>query len=102
MEYDHHAFLWWGPSKLAVMPLHSYTSVDDRPAFSGAIGFGVDRAGGISERGRASHDEDAERYPWPIERSFVVGGRLYTLSQFGLEANSLDNLAEQAFLPFPR
>lgn len=102
VEYDHHAFLWWAPSKLAVMPLHSYTSVDDRPAFSGAIGFGVDRAGGISERGRASHDEDAERYPWPIERSFVVGGRLYTLSQFGLEANSLDNLAEQAFLPFPR
>ena len=102
VEYDHHAFLWWGPSKLAVMPLHSYSSGDDKPPFSGAIGFGVDRAGGISERGRASHDEDAKRYPWPIERSFVVGGRLYTLSQFGLEANSLEDLAEQAFLPFPR
>ena len=102
VEYDHHAFLWWGPSKLAVMPVHSYALIDGEPAFSGAIGFGVERSSGISERGRASHDEDAERYPWPIERSFVVGGRLFTVSQYGLEANSLDNLAEQAFLPFPR
>ncbi len=102
VEYDHHAFLWWGPAKLAVMPVHSYAEFDDAPPFSGAIGFGVDRTSGIVERGRASHDEDAERYPWPVERSFVVGGRLFTLSQLGLEANSLDNLAEQAFLPFPR
>ena len=102
VEYDHHAFLWWGPSKLAVMPLHSYPEVYDEPSFSGAIGFGVDRSSGISERGRASHDEDAERYAWPIERSFVLGGRLFTLSQYGLETNSLDNLAEQGFLPFPR
>jgi hypothetical protein len=102
VEYDHHAFLWWGPSKLAVMPLHSYPEVYDEPSFSGAIGFGVDRSSGISERGRASHDEDVERYAWPIERSFVLGGRLFTLSQYGLETNSLDNLAEQGFLPFPR
>jgi len=101
-EYDHHAFLWWAPSKLAVMPVHSYALIDDEPDFSGAIGFGVERDSPISERGRASHDEDAERYPWPIERSFVVGGRLFTLSQLGLEANSLDDLAELAFLRFPR
>jgi hypothetical protein len=101
-EYDHHAFLWWGPSKLAVMPLHTYPTDFEEPEFSGAIGFGVERSSGISERGRASHDEDAERYPWPIERSFVLGGRLFTLSEYGLEANSLDNLGEQGFLPFPR
>jgi hypothetical protein len=84
------------------MPVHSYALIDDEPDFSGAIGFGVERDSPISERGRASHDEDAERYPWPIERSFVVGGRLFTLSQLGLEANSLDDLAELAFLRFPR
>jgi hypothetical protein len=103
VEYDHHAFLWWGPSKLAVLPLHSYAfERDDEPPFSGAIGFGVDRSAGITERGRATHDQDEERYPWPIERSFVLGGHLFTLSQLGLEANSLQDLSEQEFLPFPR
>jgi hypothetical protein len=31
----------------------------------------------------------------------VLGGRLFTLSDAGIEANSLDNLAEEAWLAFP-
>ncbi|HEV3378392.1 MAG TPA: beta-propeller domain-containing protein, partial [Thermoleophilaceae bacterium] len=90
-EFDHHAFLWWGPRDLAVVPLNVFGA----QAFEGATGFRVQRAAGIAEVGRASH-QDA-----PILRSFVLGGRLFTLSDAGVEANSLDDLSEQAWLAFP-
>nr|MBA3306975.1 beta-propeller domain-containing protein [Thermoleophilaceae bacterium] len=95
VEYDHHAFLWWAPSELAVLPVQEY---GDSEQFVGAIGFGVDRAG-IGERGRAAHQADG--YAAPILRSFVVGGRLFTLSDVGLEANTLSTLAEEGSLKFP-
>jgi Beta propeller domain len=90
-EFDHHAFLWWQPRELAVVPLTVY---DGRDLFDGAVGFNVRRGAGIGEAGRASHTDA------PILRSLVVRGQLFTLSDAGLEANSLDNLAEQAWLPF--
>ena len=90
-EFDHHAFLWWAPRDLAVVPLDVFGS---RP-FQGAAGFRVQRAAGIGEVGRASHTGS------PITRSFVLGGRLFTLSDAGIEANSLDDLAEQGWLAFP-
>jgi hypothetical protein len=90
-ELDHHAFLWWAPRDLAVVPLDVFGS---RP-FQGAAGFKVQRAAGIGEVGRASHTGSR------ITRSFVLGGRLFTLSDAGIEANSLDDLAEQGWVPFP-
>jgi hypothetical protein len=90
-EFDHHAFLWWAPRGLAVVPL----TVDGDEDFDGAAGFRVERAAGIAEAGRASHPNA------PILRSFVAGGRLFTLSDAGIEANSLDTLAEEAWLRFP-
>jgi Beta propeller domain len=97
-EFDHHAFLWWAPRDLAMLPLSVF---DSGPAFQGgqffqgAAGFRVQQAAGIAEVGRASHEGS------PIQRSFVLGGRLFTLSDAGIEANSLDDLAEQARLAFP-
>jgi hypothetical protein len=91
VEFDHHAFLWWAPKDLAVIPLARY----DSTFFQGAVGFRVRRAGGIAELGRAEHPE------LPIVRSFVVKGKLFTLSDAGLEANDLDTLAELGFLAFP-
>jgi hypothetical protein len=90
-EFDHHAFLWWAPRDLAVVPLNVF----DGQSFQGAAGFRVQRAAGIAEVGRASHAGS------PIQRSLVLGGRLFTLSDAGIEANSLDNLAEQGWLAFP-
>jgi Beta propeller domain len=90
-EFDHHAFLWWAPRDLAVVPLNVF----DGQSFQGAAGFRVQPAAGIAEVGRASHAGS------PIQRSFVLGGRLFTLSDAGIEANSLDNLAEQGWLAFP-
>jgi Beta propeller domain len=96
-EFDHHAFLWWAPRDLAVVPLSVYGGrfSDGGQTFQGAAGFRVQRAAGIAEAGRASHPNA------PILRSFVLGGRLFTLSDAGIEANSLDNLAEQGWLAFP-
>jgi hypothetical protein len=97
VEYDHHAFLWWAPSKLAVIPVSLYA---EREQFVGAIGFRVDRAEGISEVGRASHDTSSDSYPAMIRRSLVASGRLFTLSDLGMELNSLSTLGEEAWLPF--
>lgn len=94
-EWDHHAFLWWAPSKLAVLPLESWQG----RGFAGAVGLNVERAAGIAEAGRASHVRDGQQ--WPVRRSLVVGGRLVTISDVGIERNSLASLAEEAWLPFP-
>ena len=96
VEYDHHAFLWWAPRNLAVMPVQYAT---DKDHFSGALGFGVERTSGIVEVGSASHK--AGDYIAPIQRSLVVGGRLFTLSDLGLEENDLANLSEKTWLELP-
>jgi uncharacterized secreted protein with C-terminal beta-propeller domain len=95
-EWDHHAFLWWAPSKLAVLPVDSWGRAGER--FAGAVGLKVERAG-IGEAGRASHELDGQG--WPVRRSLVVGGRLVTISDVGIERNSLTGLAEEAWLAFP-
>jgi Beta propeller domain len=97
-ELDHHAFLWWAPRDLAVVPLSLFgggPTFQGGDFFQGAVGFRVQRAAGIAEAGRASHGNT------PILRSFVLRGRLLTLSDAGIEANSLDDLAEQGWLAFP-
>ncbi len=94
-EWDHHAFLWWAPSRLAVLPLESW----GRERFAGAVGLKVERAAGIAEAGRVSHVRDGDQ--WPVRRSLVVGGRLVTISDVGIERNDLASLAEEAWLPFP-
>jgi hypothetical protein len=91
-EWDHHAFLWWAPSKLAVLPLES-------ARFSGAVGLKVERATGIAEAGRVGHRLQGQ--DWPVRRSLVVGGRLVTISDVGIERNNLANLAEEGWLDFP-
>ena len=96
VEYDHHAFLWWAPRNLAVMPVQYAT---DQDYFSGALGFSVERTSGIGEVGSATHK--AGDYIAPIQRSFVVGGRLFTLSDLGLEENALADLSEKAWLELP-
>jgi hypothetical protein len=96
VEYDHHAFLWWAPRNLAVMPVQYST---DHDYFTGALGFSVERSSGIGEVGSATHR--AGDYVAPIQRSFVVGGRLFTLSDLGLEENDLADLSEKAWIELP-
>jgi hypothetical protein len=123
VQYDHHAFLFWPPTALAVLPLAIYptTPVSVPPApqplsapspgggqapvaespgeFVGAVGFHVDRSG-ITEVGRIAHDPVDGGSP-PIDRSLVIGQQLFTLSSEGVMASSLTTLARQAFVAFP-
>ena len=46
VEWNHHAFLWWPATKLAMLPV-------DSEGFDGVAGFTVDRAGG--HRGARPH-----------------------------------------------
>jgi uncharacterized secreted protein with C-terminal beta-propeller domain len=96
-EWDHHAFLWWAPTKLAVLPLEDWAAGPG--GFAGAIGLSVERAAGIGVAGRASHG-DGDWKP-PVRRSLVVGGRLVTISDIGIEQNGLSDLAEEDWLAFP-
>jgi len=122
VQTDHHAFLFWPPTKLAVLPVEiaplspqapptamsapappsagapGFTG-GGGPGFTGAIGFRVD-ASGIAEVGRVVHDPVGGQAP-PIRRSIVIGDRLFTLSDAGVMASRLDTLARLAFVPFP-
>jgi hypothetical protein len=97
-EADHHAFLYWPPSKLAVMPVQIYGSQSPGEQFNGAIGFRIDRDRGIEEAGRISHLSGAGGEQ--VRRALVVGGKLFTLSGRGIQAATLDTLTETAWVPF--
>jgi uncharacterized secreted protein with C-terminal beta-propeller domain len=91
-ELNHHAFLWWAPMHLAVMPLSIYGD----EFFDGAVGFRVQRSPGVEELGRVAHPDG-----WVIQRALVVGGRLFTVSAGGIAANEMDTLAARVWVPFP-
>ncbi len=95
VEWDHHAFLWWPETSLAVLPVWRW---DDEREESDMAAVGVRVGpGALGEVGRVRHpgrEWDAE-----VRRSLVARGVLYTLSRRGLMASSLDTLQEQAWLP---
>jgi len=99
-EYDPHAFLFWKPASLAVIPLSTYGAAGQD--FEGAVGFSIGTAS-IAEAGRIAHPATKvgeEAYKPPIGRSLVVGQTLYTLSYTGLAANRLSDLAALSFTAF--
>jgi hypothetical protein len=104
VEFDPHAFLWWDPLHLAVLPVQVYDYQADGNAadpFVGAIGFNATKAGGVTEAGRASQPADSSGYRPPIARSVVVGDRLFTISTAGVLASDLATFADRGFVAFP-
>jgi hypothetical protein len=102
-EFDPHAFLYWNPTRLAVIPLTVYGSGAGGPAFEGAIGFRVGSAS-LAEAGRVTHPAPAgtpDYYKPDIARSLVIGDKLFTLSYAGLGASRLDTLAPLSFTALP-
>ena len=103
-EQDHHAFLWWPRSRLAVLPLQAYR---DTP-FVGALGLRVRPAGAIAEVGRVTHPPEAPGIVppgspgAPIRRSVVVGDVLYTVSAAGVRASALGTFADLGFARLPQ
>lgn len=103
-EFDPHAFLWWDPLKLAVLPVQVYDySSDGKPGntFIGAIGFKATKTDGITEAGRTSHPADQYGLSQPVTRSLVVGQRLFTISATGVLASDLATFADRGFVKLP-
>jgi hypothetical protein len=96
VEYDHHAFLYWPPEKLAVIPVSIYDGGSN--PFTGAIGFRVGTST-IDEVGRIAHD--GGQYSPGIRRAVVIGQRLFTISDLGAKASTLSSFADEAWVPFP-
>jgi hypothetical protein len=91
-ESDHHAFLYWGRERLAVVPLQTYS-----PArlFEGVVGFRVGRDR-LEEVGRVEHSSGG-----PIRRTLVARGRLITVSETGVRASDLRTFRNEGWIAFP-
>jgi uncharacterized secreted protein with C-terminal beta-propeller domain len=85
-QFDHHAFLYWPPTGLAVLPVQ----IGD--AFDGALGIRVGPTG-LTQAGRVDQTG--------VQRAVVVGDRMFTVSDAGVMASSLATLAREAFVAFP-
>jgi uncharacterized secreted protein with C-terminal beta-propeller domain len=99
---DHHAFLYWAPTHLCVVP--AWIEGDPRPPyqFDGALAVTVDPAKGFSEPVRITHKRRTGVAPYggQIERSLVLGGKLLTVSEAGVLVSDLKSFASRAWVPF--
>jgi hypothetical protein len=109
-EFDHHAFLYWPKTQLAVLPVQTAlwaARASTQEPFVGAIGVRVDAGGKLTLLGKVSHVASPQPQALlptlaAIRRALVVGGTLYTLSEAGLKASNLATLADSAWVPFPQ
>jgi hypothetical protein len=154
VENDPHAFLWWQPTGLVVLPVQqccSYDSSSSSSQFVGAVAYQVSGSS-VHEVGRISQPSPSpspppqpQPYPGPpsgkstppappsssgsagsagpsgssgsssgaagpaiapyypgaqIERAFVIGDRIWTVSQQGVLASDLHTFAQVRWLPF--
>ncbi len=93
-EWDHHAFLWWPATKLALLPI-------DSQAFTGAAGFRVERGRGIAEVGRITHPGAFGEGTPSVDRAVVVGDKVFTISGYGARASALAGFADRGWAAFP-
>ena len=71
---------------------------EDDPGFLGAAGIRVG-ANTLTDAGRVRH-ASADHPRVPVERSFVIGDRLYTLSYLGLSSNAVSTLSGLSYTAF--
>ena len=104
VEYDHHAFLYWEETGLAMVPIQQYWWDGERESvFMGAVGLTVGDGGTLGEIDRLVHPGGEDKYGdyrAQIMRSLVIGERVYTVSAKGILSNSLDTLQEESWLQF--
>lgn len=107
VEFDHHAFLYWPKTRLAVVPTQGL-GADGSAA--GAVGFRITRATGLRQAGilRSPGGEDGsgpggDAYGYGngvLTRSLVLGRRLLALSDAGVLSADLATFGDQRWTPF--
>lgn len=105
IEYDHHAFLYWEPTGLAMVPVQQWWwDEDSESVFFGVIGLSVEEDGDLKEIRRVSHPGGDDKNNWDyrsqVSRSIVIGDSVYTISAKGILKSSLDSLSEEAWMDF--
>lgn len=98
VDYDHHAFLWWAPTGLALLPVSEYRP-EEGTASTGVIGLSAGAAA-LRELGRIEHPA-TDRGQAQIERSVVVGSTVFTVSGAGILASDLATLEAGGWSPYP-
>lgn len=95
-EFDPHAFLWWAPTKLALVPSQGSSGA---AGWAGSVyGLRAARDSGLTDVGRVLHGPDWD-HPM-VKRTVVVGSRVLSLSDLGVQASTLDDLSAQGWLPW--
>jgi uncharacterized secreted protein with C-terminal beta-propeller domain len=98
-EYDHHAFLWWPATRLALFPVNHGAETPEA-SFYGVVGLRV-LPGGISEVGRIQHPAHPDDGgPSGISRVLVIRDRIYTVSNRGVRQSDLGTLDQESWVPF--
>ena len=101
MEFDHHAFLYWGPEQLAVFPVQTWgwdEETQTETHFGGALAYRIDPQTGIHLVGTIEHTQGQDQIDefWyggdNIQHSIMIGDQLFTLSDQGLQRNALADL----------
>ena len=102
VEFDSHAFLYWAPRQLVVLPVEVFDAgaPASSPGFTGAVALTVTPSG-IAEAGRVAHDP-IDGYVPPITRSVVIGDQLLTVSDGGVMASALDGFGRLGWVAFPQ
>jgi hypothetical protein len=104
VEYDHHAFLYWEDTGLAMVPVQQWWwDSKTESTFFGAVGLQVEDDGDLREIRRISHPgagEEAWDYRGQILRSIVIGDSVFTVSAKGIMQSDLDTLLEESWLEF--
>lgn len=97
-ENDHHAFLYWAPTGLAMIPFTSFTTAGME---SGTVGVTVAPTG-ITRLGVVRHrPTTAVATTGIIRRSLVIGDRVFTVSNLGVAASRLVDLGALGFAAYP-
>ncbi|WP_262419285.1 beta-propeller domain-containing protein [Micromonospora chalcea] len=105
-EHDPHAFLYWPPERLVVIPVMQSGVVTDgadgtkRPPSGGVLALrvgdkGFTVAGAVDHPGSLA--DGGERTP--IRRSLMIDGVLWTVSDAGLKATALAGMTSLAWVP---
>lgn len=97
IEWDHKAFLWWAPERLAVLPISVYYR-NYTNNFIGAIALDISDKG-IKQRGRFTHWCCSSNWNRAIERTFVIARKnLWSLSNDALQVNNINTLRKKSIL----